>query len=221
MDGNMRNLIVVIALFVGSSSFAQFSFSGGGSFLKGFRKDTKPWYGFHVSGEVPRDDQVSFFLRYTYHFRQESKDTLSDLLYPIDPNNPVPVSWGTRVTMDYHIIEGGTRYYIGDGFDFGWSAYGGTNFMVTFNSVKSVFNPYDENIYQPGETSSRDGLIFGFGAGFNGGVKYTAPIYGTFYLDAGLDYIFFAQRNHVAVPSDLFSYLLFTVNIGYRRDILW
>ena len=216
----MRNIILVIALFIGGSTFAQFSLSGGASFLKGFRKDTKPWFGFHVSGEIPRDDQVSFFLRYSYYFKQKSRDSSSALLYPIDPSNPVPLNIGVRTSMDYHIIEGGTRYYIGDGFDFGWSAYGGTNFMLVFNSVKTAYNAFDKNVYQVDKNNSRDGLIFGFGAGLSGGVKYTAPIYGTFYLDAGLNYMLFAQKNNATVSSDLFSSLIFSLNIGYRRDLI-
>ena len=217
----MRNIIVIIALFIGGSTFAQFSLSGGASFLKGFRKDTKPWFGIHVSGEIPRDDQVSFFLRYTYHFKQKSKDTTSALLYPIDPLNPVPLNWGARTAMDYHIIEGGTRYYIGDGFDFGWSAYGGTNFMLVFNSVKTAYNDYNTSLYREDEDNNQNGIIFGLGVGLSGGVKYTAPIYGTFYLDAGLNYMLFAQKNHTMVPSDLFSSLIFSLNLGYRRDLLW
>ncbi len=217
----MKKILLIIALFIGSSTFAQFSLSGGASFLKGFKRDTKPWFGFHVSGEIPRDDQVSFFLRYSYYFKREGKDSTSALLYPIDPTNPVPLNVGAFTSMDYHIIEGGTRYYLGDGFDFGWSAYGGTNFMLIFNSVKTVYSDYNESIYKPDEENSRDGLIFGLGAGLSGGVKYTAPIYGTFYLDAGLNYMLFAQANHPNVPGDLYSSLIFTVNIGYRRDLMW
>jgi len=217
----MRNIILVIALFIGGTTFAQFSLSGGASFLKGFRQDTKPWFGFHVSGEIPRDDQVSFFLRYSYYFKQTSRDTSAGLLYPIDPTNPVPLSVGVRTSMDYHIIEGGTRYYLGDGFDFGWSVYGGTNFMLVFNSVKTAYNDFDESVYKVDENNSRDGLIFGLGAGLSGGVKYTVPIYGTFYLDAGLNYMLFAQKNNATVSSDLFSSLIFSLNIGYRRDLIW
>ncbi len=217
----MKKILLIIAVFIGGSTFAQFSLSGGASFLKGFRQNTKPWYGFHVSGEIPRDDQVSYFVRYSYYFKQKANDTISALLYPTDPANPVPINVGARTSMDYHIVEGGTRYYIGNGFDFGWSAYGGTNIMLIFNSVRTAYNPYNESLYQPDENNSRNGMIFGLGGGLSGGVKYTAPIYGTFYIDAGLDYIFLPLKNSATVATDLFSSLIFTFNIGYRRDLIW
>ena len=114
----MKNvLLFFVLLFVGSAS-GQVSILGGGSMLVGFGSG-KPWGGIHVGVEIPKSDAVSFYARYTYHFRNTERDSS---LYGIEVTDPdfgfVNVIDTKGVTkMDYHILEGGTRYYIGNGFE--------------------------------------------------------------------------------------------------------
>ena len=131
--------------------------------------------------------------------------------------------------MNYHIIEGGTRYYLGNGFDYGFSAYGGTNLMVLFNKVRLDYDPYDEVDYQiyNAQTYVGEGSYFSLGFGLGGGVKYTMAPYGTFYFDLNVNYLILGQPSSNEVNNTIFGYerlispLLFNFNLGYRKDFMW
>ena len=71
----MKNAILVIAFMMSFITSAQVSLSAGGSMLKGFSPD-KPYGGFHFGLEIPRDDAVSFYGRFTHHFKQSAADSL-------------------------------------------------------------------------------------------------------------------------------------------------
>lgn len=221
----MKYIVSLLLVFLTNWILAQLSVSAGGSMLKGFGPN-KPWGGFHLGLEIPRDDAVSFYLRFTHHFKQYDVDSISVYLEPKDittfpTDMPYYPTLNGRPSMNYNILEGGTRYYLGNGFDYGWAAYGGTHFMAVFNTVKSNYDSYDETIYKMDESFRLDGTIFSLGAGLQGGVKYSAVPYGTFYLDAGLAYMLFAQGSTNFVYPNMFNQLIFSFNIGYRRDILW
>lgn len=213
----MKNVIVTLLVLIGSTTFAQVSVSVGPSMLLGTISEAKPWAGFHVGVEVPRDDQVTIYGRFTHHFKQYAQDSISTNLTPLDPNDfSFPIVNG-RTSMNYNILEGGTRYYIGNGFDFGWAAYGGTNIMILINSVKHNFSNFDESKYKV----NNKGTIFGLGAGLSGGVKYTFPRFGTIYTDVNLNYILLGTSSTPPPSGELFSPLVFNFNIGYRRDLIW
>ena len=217
----MKNLILVIVIFLTGSVFGQVSMTAGGSTLFGIIRDAKPWGGFHIGLEIPRDDQTSFYIRYTHHFKQHMKDSTFAWLTPKDPLNfEYPVINGLT-SVNYNIIEGGTRYYLGDGFDFGWAAYGGTNVMFIVNSIKDNYDDYDEALYALDDMYRYSGTFFWIGAGLGGGVKYTAPRYGTFYLDLNLNYILIGQPSTPVPDLSLISPLIFNINLGYRKDLIW
>ena len=221
----MKNLIALIAVCLAFSSSAQVSINAGGSMLAQFSPN-KPWGGFHIGFEVPRDDAVSIYGRFTHHFRNFAQDSLDIFLSPRDinsmpPGAPFYPTIGSLPSMNYNIIEGGTRYYLGNGFDYGWAAYGGSNLMLIFNKVKGNHAAYDEVLYVIEETSRYEGSIFSFGFGLGGGVKYSSAMAGTFYFDLNASYLIFNQPSVQNIYGGLHSSLLFSFNLGYRRDILW
>ena len=193
---------------------------------------TKPWGGFHLSVEIPRDDEVSMYGRFTHHFNQESINPITpeDLftggyyveLIPRDFNSGLLNQYiGATPKMNYNILEGGTRYYLGSGFDFGWSAYGGGNFMLMFSSVKLDYDPFDEVNYMLNDNNRLDGTIVSLGFGLGGGVKYSTAPMGTFYFDLNLNYIIYNQASNPSVYAYMYSQLMFNFNLGFRKDILW
>ena len=213
----MKNRLLIFALLICGSLSAQVSIIGGGSMLVGFGSG-RPWGGLHIGAEIPRSDAISFYARYTYHFRNTERDSSIYGIEVVDPDfGFVSVIETKGVTkMDYHIIEGGTRYYIGNGFDYGWGAYGGTSVMLMFNTVRVGFGDP-----QFKDNKSRDGSVFSVGVGVGGGVKYSMARFGTIYLDASVNYKVLNQASQQYVSGELFSNLIFNFNLGVRKDIIW
>lgn len=221
----MKKLVLLLALLTSGTLSAQIGVSGGGSLLKGFGRP-KPWGGLHVMVEVPRDDQTSYFGRITHHFKQYSPDSTSATIIARDITNTFPTtqSIGAISSMNYTILEGGVRYYLGNGYDFGWAGYGGTTMMLIFNGVKTDYSDFDQGLYELDQGYGRKGSIVSFAFGLAGGVKYTAPGVGTFYFDTNLAYIVYGiPSNETALygSNGLYTQLLFNFNLGFRKDILW
>jgi hypothetical protein len=221
MDAVMKNLLLAITLLIAGGISAQVSFNAGGSVLKGF--GSPKWFsGFHVGFEVPRDDALSIYGRLTHHFKRTADDSVFVTATAKDFNTiPYTVGLSALPSMNYTMIEGGTRYYLGNGFDFGFAAYGGAGFILAFNKVKVEYDNFDETLYEIDPNSRLDGAIFGAGISIGGGVKYSVPRVGTFYSDFNVGYMVLAQGSQQFVYSELYSNLMFTMNIGYRRDIVW
>ncbi|MDG1334212.1 MAG: hypothetical protein P8P74_17900 [Crocinitomicaceae bacterium] len=216
----MRNYLIVVAILVAGSVSAQVSFNAGSSTLKGFGTDK--WFtGFHVGVEVPRDDAMSFYGRYTHHFARTGDSLAVSAVAMETTTTPYVLSVMSSSQMNYNIFEGGTRYYLGDGFDFGFAGYGGTSFMIVYNKVKTKYTDFDETKYEIDGSTSRDGAIFSLGAGLLGGVKYTVPRVGTFYSDFSVSYMLLGQASENSTYTGLYSNLFFGINIGYRRDLFW
>lgn len=197
----------------------QLSVHAGGSMLLGFTSPG-PWGGIHIGLEVPRDDAISIYGRFTHHFRASGDSLGYTLGIPKNPADPY-INVGSVATMDYNILEGGTRYYIGNGFDYGWAAYGGSCIMLVFNSEKVRYNDFDQSKYDLDTYSYSDGNIFSLGFGLGGGVKFSSGRAGTFYFDLNLAYMIFGQASSDFVSGSMYNPLIFNFNLGYRRDILW
>lgn len=216
----MKNISLIIALLMAGCISAQVSFNAGSSTLKGFGTDK--WFtGFHVGAEIPRDDAMSFYGKYTHHFSRLGDSILASAVALDVTTTPYVLNVMSSTGMNYNIFEGGTRYYLGDGFDFGWAGYGGTNFMVVYSKVKTTYDDFDETKYYVDETTKRDGGIFSIGVGLAGGVKYTMPRVGTFYTDFSMSYLVLDQVSNPSIYGGLYSQLFFGINVGYRRDLFW
>lgn len=216
----MKKLSLIIALMVAGSVSAQVSFSAGSSTIKGF--GTPKWFtGFHVGVEIPRDDAMSFYGRYSHQFARGGDSIFGYAIANDFNTSPYTLNLKGVPTMNYNIFEGGTRYYLGDGFDFGFAGYGGTNFTLIYNKTTAKYEDFDESLYTLDPSTGRDGAIISLGMGLSGGVKYTFPRLGTFYSDFSASYLFLGQASNESTYVDLYSKVLFGINVGYRRDLFW
>ncbi len=213
-----KSIIVAILTLFSGLSLAQFGAAGGISVLKAFGMP-KPYVGLHFGGEIPRDDQVSLYGRISLYGKQE--DPLINYTN-VNAINPLTFPSTQNVTyqnaMNYTIIEGGTRYYIGDGYDSGFGAYGGGNVSALFNTIKRTYGDYDQSKYQLNTTEMAKGSIFNVGFGLVGGVKNTFAGIGTLYFDAGFSYLILSIPSSNNIPTNMYTPLLFTFNFGFRKE---
>src|SRR5690606_5022594 len=219
---------VLTLVFLANTIYGQFGIGGGPSFMFEFG-NPKPFYGLHIVGEKPRNNEVTFYGRLTYLFNQNSKTNLGQLTAFANDQatNPsfVPVDLNQLTSINYFMIDGGTRYYLINGFDEGFSLYGGTNIALIVNSVKHgyQFGDYDESKYtlESGDfTDGREkGTIIRLAVGFTGGVKYTISAKGTFFFDINPQLTLFGIPSNQNIPSSVYRSVFFNFNIGYRKEI--
>ncbi len=220
MVRNMKKYSVIIVLTIASFDvFSQFGLSGGISVLKGFAP-TKPFVGFHIGGELPRDDQNSLYARISFYAKQKEQTLGSSYVEAINPTTfPYVQNITYSSTMNYTILEGGNRYYIGNGYDSGFGGYGGGTLLLAFNSVKRTYSDYDNVLYSLPDGEVSRGSIFNLGFGLGGGIKHTLAGIGTIYLDASFAYLITSTAsNATASTISLYSPILFTFNLGFRKD---
>lgn len=223
----MRNLTFIFALVLSNTIFSQVSFSGGMGFLKGFGID-KTFTGLNLGVELPRSPEVTFYGRFGYYFPRQEDQKSTTLVTAIDQTtNPFSLQVQYARTLNYVTIEGGTRRYIGNDYDNGFGMYGGTNFMLFFNTVKRDYDKRDINDlvewkdkYQLPVNEQDKGNIISAAVGLQGGAKYTIPATGTFFFDVNLQYVILGKANNaVANNSQLYAPLFFIFSLGYRKDL--
>ena len=141
--------------------------------------------------------------------------------------NPYNLTVNYDRTTNYSLFEGGTRRYIGNDYDYGFSGYSGSNFMVIVNKVKNKYETLDAtgqytwaNNYSLSPGEEREGTVLSIGVGLQAGVKYTFPAIGTIYADLSGEYLLFGQAsNQTAYNSQLLSNIFFIFNVGFRKDL--
>jgi hypothetical protein len=218
----MRQLLLLGFVALAVLGRAQTGVSGGLTMIKGFGIP-KAYPGIHIGVEIPRDDEVSFYGRVTATLANASNETATTNVEARDPATTFPnvKQVNYNVKMNYINLEGGTRYYIGNGYDYGWSAYGGSVFMLSINSVKADFDDYDEDKYALTEGLTERGRILALNLGLNAGVK-NHFMFGMLYFDMTLGYALFAiPSNQIASQGGgyLYSPLTFGFNFGFRKDL--
>lgn len=219
----MKNGLLLLFLLMNSLFFhAQVGLSGGFNMLKGFGVP-KPYAGMHLGVEIPRDDQISFYGRLsTYLPNTEQSDGTNYVYVTARDFSTIPYQQQLfyKSTMNYTIIEGGSRYYIGDGYDSGFGAYGGSNFSIVFNSIKRKYDDYDQVKYELPSTELPKGAIFNVGVGLSGGVKHTFAGVGTIYFDVNFSYMLLSQpSNTTAQMTNSYSPLIFNFGLGFRKEL--
>jgi hypothetical protein len=141
--------------------------------------------------------------------------------------SPYNLSVNYLSSTNYTTIEGGTRYYLGNDYDNGFSVYGGSNFMLIINSVRNNYEKFDytgqyewENGYELPQNTEDKGKIISIALGLQGGVKYTFPARGTIFADLTGSYALFGKAsNQTAANSNLYAPMIFSFNVGYRKDL--
>lgn len=224
----IKNTGLLLLLLVSSPVSAQFSLGGGPSTLFEFG-NKRPFYGLHFNFEIPRNNEVTFYGRVTYHFNQNKDEAFGNLAAIAKDVNTepqwvnVPIDYLTSI--NYVMIDGGTRYYLINGFDEGFSLYGGTNIGLIINSVRygTRIGDYDSENYtlDPGDFGNgRDkGTIIRMAVGFTGGLKYTIPTVGSFYLDFNPHLTIFGIPSSNNIPGSIYRPVFFNLNIGFRKEL--
>lgn len=215
-------LITLLIIFLGATTFAQTGISGGMSLIKAFGVP-KAYPGLHFGFEIPRDDEVSYFARITATLANPIEGYDSTRVEAIDPSTTFPgvLDIDFQPTYNYINIEGGTRYYLGSGYDYGFSVYGGSLFMLSINSIKARYGDYDESKYTLPDGFDTKGRILGLNLGLNAGVKNHFS-FGMLYFDITFAYSLFAIPNNAlaqSVGGQNFSPLNFAFNLGFRKDL--
>lgn len=224
---NLTTLFLFIFLCLTLNS--QVSLSAGLGSISGFTTD-QSHLGFHAGFELPRNNDVTFYGRLGHYFSRSEEEGTTRTVIIQDLNNvslPYQLQVNARESFNYTTIEGGTRYYLGNDYDNGFSAYGGTNGMLVFNTVKLKYDKTDitgtyewENDYALPSNDDDRGLIMGIAVGLQGGVKYTIPAIGTAYFDVSGQYSILAQGNNdVANYTEQYSQLFFVFTLGFRKDL--
>ena len=229
----MKHLRSITTLFFSIFSClsinAQVSLNAGMGSVSGFTTD-QSHFGFHAGFELPRNNDVTFYGRLGHYFSRSEDEGTTRTVIIQDLNNvilPYQLQVNARESFNYTTIEGGTRYYLGNDYDNGFSAYGGTNGMLVFNTVKLNYDKRDitgtyewENDYALTTSDEDRGVIMGIAVGLQGGVKYTIPAIGTAYFDVSGQYSILAQgSNTIANGTNQYSQLFFVFTVGFRKDL--
>lgn len=216
-------LLIIVALCCAFSGNAQVGLAGGYTFAKPF-SSAKAYNGLHFGIEVPRDDESSIHGRLTISLPNRRNDSLQAVAND-NTTSPPYVVVKNRISQSYFGIEGGTRRYIGNGYDYGFSGYGGTVFNLAVYTIKNqLIDDIDRSKYslftagaQP--LDSDKGSLLLLNLGLQGGVKYNM-YFGMVYMDVSLCYsILGAASNTFASEYYSGSPLLFTVNVGIRKEL--
>ena len=220
----IKVVLFVVSIICSTGSLtAQFGIGGGLSGLYGFGSP-KSFGGLNVVLELPQDDEMTYFGKVTYLFPRQDDVTYSEYL---NNNNSLlsGQSFDYNFSMDYLLLEGGKRFYIGDGYESGLAGYGSTNVILILNTVKKNFDYKELNAsdYNIATVSPERGSIFSLGLGLNFGGKYTVPnLNGAFYADLGLNYLLLQPMISNATANGgaaFFKSLFFTINIGFRKNL--
>ena len=220
---------LAFSLLISVSLHAQVSLSGGMGMINGFTSDNS-FLGLHGGFELPSNNDITFYARVGHYFSQQDDNPGTSSVTLIDwTDNTMPFQLQVQnnSTFNYTTIEGGTRYYIGNDYDNGLSAYGGTNGMLVFNQVKiqhdktDITGTYEWEDYYTLSTAGEDrGVWINIALGLQGGVKYSIPALGTVYFDVSGQYIILGQPNNlIAQSTNQFSQLFFVFTVGFRKDL--
>ncbi len=218
----MKLIVAFTVLFFSHTVFSQTGISVGGSIINGFGSE-KYLPGINLGVEIPRDNESSLYVRASFTSRSTSTETV--LFQAIDPlTSPVVKNGVSDFKNGMFNLEGGTRYYFGEGYDSGMALYGGTMVMLNTNGVvRKEASGVDETKYEfvnsLGEPYPKKGRIVSLNIGLNVGIKKHIGV-GMVFFDVTAAYsILGLSSNDLANQYGTFSPLVFAFNLGFRRDL--
>ena len=217
-----KSLLISLLTLFAFAAKAQTGVAGGATLVKGIGYPGV-YSGLHLGVEIPRDDMVSFFGRVIATLPNSTSDSIR--VEAIDPSTTFPSTKYVpcKFTNSVFNIQAGTRYYLGNGYDYGLSAYGGSIFELSTLGVKKKSDSYDETKYQfissTGTPYTNKGRTIAMNLGLNAGIKYNM-YFGVIYFDITGSYSLFGLgTNALATDYSRYSPLNFTFNLGFRKDI--
>ncbi|MFM7666764.1 MAG: hypothetical protein ACKO7D_01090 [Bacteroidota bacterium] len=212
------SIFLILTIF--TNLHAQVSLSGGTNMLNAFGVK-KSFYGLHIGGELPQNNMVTFYGRLNYFFPRAEVDSSDAVAVGKDFTiNPYQINVKYLNTTSFISVEGGTRSYIGNGFDNGFSGYGGGKTSLLISRVSAKVNDYNTGMYTLDETTLGKGSILGICLGLQGGIKYTFPGIGSIYLDGSIDYLLFATPSNQNIYTSYYPLqrILFITTLGFRKE---
>ena len=219
-----KYLLPLFFLVFSFSLSGQLSLNGGIGSLNGFGVK-KTFVGLNLGLEYPRSNQATLYGRISYYIpRNEDDSTLASASAISTTTFPNTLQRNYTISTGYLTVEGGNRFYIINGYDNGFSFYGGSTVLLCVNNIKKKFAdwdyPYNEADYQ--NYGDSKGTILNLGVGLQGGLKYTFPGSGTIFFDFSGNYLVVRKAsNDVIYESTNYPFesaLLFTFNLGIRKD---
>ena len=222
---NIKSIFFILFFsFLSSDFFSQISANAGLGTINGFGVK-KTFVGLNLGLEYPRSNQATLYGRISYYIPRNEDDSTQAYASAISTTTfPYTLQRNYTISTGYLTVEGGNRFYIINGYDNGFSFYGGSTVLLCVNNVKKKFAdwdyPYDEADYQYYGDSK--GTILNLGVGLQGGLKYTFPSFGTFFCDFSGNYLIIRQASNGMVNETtnypFNSAMLFTFNLGFRKD---
>ena len=214
-------LILLFSFLVGDF-FSQISANAGMGTLNGFGAK-KTFFGLNLGLEYPKSNQTTIYGRIAYYIPRNNIDSTTSSATSIT-TYPYSLPRNYMVSTGYLTLEGGTRYYLLNGYDNGFSIYGGSTILVCVNKIKRNYadwnHPYNEANFE--NYGDAKGTILNLGVGLQGGLKYTFPSIGTLFCDLSGNYLIVRQANNDMVGESenypFNSAMLFTFNLGFRKD---
>jgi hypothetical protein len=222
---NIKSIFFILFFsFLSSEFFSQISANAGLGTLNGFGVK-KTFVGLNLGLEYPRSNQTTIYGRIAYYVPRNNIDSTQAYASAISTTTfPYTLPRNYTISTGYLTIEGGTRNYLINGYDNGFSVYGGSTILLCVNNIKKKFADwnylYNEADYE--NYGDSKGTILNLGVGLQGGLKYTFPSIGSIFLDFSGNYLVIRQASNEMIgestnyPFD--SALLFTFNLGFRKD---
>ena len=224
----MKNkfILLILCLTYFLNTNAQYSVFGGFNTLKPFG-NSSPYLGFHLGLEIPSDDENSLYGKFSFYAKNKLDPSVygapSLTLENLDQTDFSIQNVSGATYFNYTTIDGGRRYYILDGYDSGFSLYGGSNIMAIINRASVKLDAFDKAKYRLPAGFSSSGTVLNLGIGLSGGAKYTIAGVGSIFCDATFNYLIIGNicSNELAkavVATNVNSPIVFTFNIGFRKD---
>ena len=216
--------LILLFTFLVGDFFSQISANAGLGTLNGFGVK-KTFFGLNLGLEYPKSNQTTIFGRIAYYIPRNEDDSTQAYATAISTTTfPYSLPRNYIVSTGYLTIEGGTRYYLLNGYDNGFSIYGGSTILVCVNKIKRNYADWNHSFNEANYENYGDakGTILNLGVGLQGGLKYTLPSIGTFFCDLSGNYLVIRQASNDMVGEStnypFNSALLFTFNLGFRKD---
>ena len=206
-----------------SDFFSQISINGGLGTLNGFGVK-KTFFGLNLGLEYPKSNQTTIYARFAYYIPRNNEQSTNGFVSAISPTTfPNTLQRNYMVSTGYLTLEGGTRSYLINGYDNGFSIYGGSTILLCVNKIKRNYEDWKYSQQKESDyENDTKGTILNLGVGLQGGLKYTFPSIGTFFCDVSGNYLIIRQASNDMIgesenyPFD--SAILFSFNLGFRKD---
>ena len=222
---NIKSIFFILFFsFLSSDFFSQISANAGLGTINGFGVK-KTFVGLNLGLEYPRSNQTTIYGRIAYYVPRNQDSTQAYSSAISTTTFPYTLPRNYIISTGYLTIEGGTRNYLINGYDNGFSVYGGSTILLCVNNIKKKFADWNYPNYNEAEYQNygdNKGTILNLGVGLQGGLKYTFPSIGTFFCDFSGNYLVVRQASNDLIYEStnypMQSGILFTFNFGYRKD---